>query len=139
MINWRIEWSLFVYCWIPFTEGCFVPNLVEIGPVSLVKKFFLNFLNEFSLFHNYLPLEMGVAFIWTNLNLHYSNMLCAKYGWNWPSVSGEEDFKISSTYFRYFVIIDPSKWARSSFEQTWIPVTQGSPKDASCQVCLKLT
>ena len=24
--------------WIPFTQGCFVPSLVEIGPVVLEKK-----------------------------------------------------------------------------------------------------
>ena len=89
---------------------------------------YLNFVNVFSLFHNYLPLEMGVAFIWTNLNHRYSNMLCPKFGWNWPSVSGEEDFKISSMYFRHFVIIYPSKWARSSFEQTWIPSPKGHPR-----------
>ena len=36
-------------------------------------------------------------------------MLCAKFGWNWPSVSGEEDFLISSMYFHYFIIISPWK------------------------------
>ena len=38
-------------------------------------------------------------------------MLFAKFGWNWPDGSGEEDFKISSKYCRYFVIIFPSKRA----------------------------
>ena len=31
-------------------------------------------------------------FIWTNLNPLHPRMLCAKFGWNWPSGSGEEDF-----------------------------------------------
>ena len=31
----RIEWSLFVKRWIPFTKGCFWPSLIEIGPVFL--------------------------------------------------------------------------------------------------------
>ena len=53
---------------------------------------FLNFVNEFSLFRNYLPLEKGGPFIWTNLNPLHPRMLCAKFGWNWPSGSGEEDF-----------------------------------------------
>ena len=35
-------------------------SLVEIGPVVLEKKIF-NFVNVFSLFHNYLPLEKGGA------------------------------------------------------------------------------
>ena len=44
--------------WIPFTQGCFVPNLVEIGLVVLEKKIF-KFVNVFWLFRNYLPLEKG--------------------------------------------------------------------------------
>ena len=31
-------------------------------------------------------------------------MLCAKFGWYWPSGS-REDFKILSMYFRYFLIL----------------------------------
>ena len=30
-------------------------------------------------------------FIWTNLNPLHPRMLCAKFGWNWPSGSGEEN------------------------------------------------
>ena len=52
-----------------------------------------------------------MVFIWTNLNPLYPRMLCAKFGWNWPSGSGEEDFLISSMYFRYFVILSP--WKRA--------------------------
>ena len=56
------------------------------------KRRFLNFVNVFSLFHNYLPLEKGGSFIWTNLNPLHPKMLYAKFGWNWPSGSIEEDF-----------------------------------------------
>ena len=49
-------------------------------------------------------------FIWTNLNPLYPRMLWAKFGWNWPSGSGEEDFKISSPCFCYFAIMSPRKW-----------------------------
>ena len=116
-------------------------------------------------------------FIWTNLRLHHPRMLCAKFGWNWPCDSWEEDFYSSSIYFCYSVVISP--WKRAvpfirinmnphhrrmlcakfvwnwpsgseeedfsspqyifvislwyplkkgrgpSFEQTWIPITQG--------------
>ena len=117
---------------------------------------FFNFVNVFSLFHNYLPLEKGRAlylnklkfpflilsmnfryfwiicswkrvglFIWTNLNPLHPKMLCTKIGWNWPSGSGRKDFLILSMYFHYFVIISPWKRAGPSFEQTWIPFTQG--------------
>ena len=55
-------------------------------------------------------------------------MLCAKFSLNWPSGSeGEAFFKISSMYFRYFVIIPPplgNEWG-PSFEQTLIPFTLG--------------
>ena len=47
--------------------------------------------------------------IWINLNPFYRRILFAKYGWNWPSGSGEEDFYNLSTYFRNFAIISPWK------------------------------
>ena len=47
----------------------------------------------------------------TNLCPPYLRMFCAKFGWNWPSGSGEEDFLILSMYFHYFVIISP--WKRT--------------------------
>ena len=40
----------------------------------------------------------------------YPRILCAKFGGNWLSGSGE-DFLISSMYFHYFIIISPWKWA----------------------------
>ena len=36
----RIFGSSFEETWIPFTQGCFVPSLVEIGSVVLEKKIF---------------------------------------------------------------------------------------------------
>ena len=65
-------------------------------------------------------------FICTNLNPLHSRMQCAKSAWKWPrSGSEEENFKNLSLYFRYFVIISPSKGGKASFVQTWIPFTQG--------------
>ena len=57
------------------------------------------------------PWKKVGTFICINLNSLYSRMLCAKFGSNWPSGSGEEDFLILSMYFRYFVIISP--WKRA--------------------------
>ena len=57
---------------------------------------FLNFVNVFSQFRNYLPLERAGPSIWTNLNPLHPRMLCAKFGWNWPSGSGEEDENVKS-------------------------------------------
>ena len=48
--------------------------------------------------------------IWINFKPLYQRLHCAKFGWNWPSGSGE-DFLISSMYFCYFVIIYP--WKRA--------------------------
>ena len=64
-------------------------------------------------------------FIWRNLNPPHPWMLCAKIGWNWLCGSGEENFLISSMYFRYFIIISLCKRAGPFIEQTWIPFTQG--------------
>ena len=41
---------------------------------------FLNFVNVFLLFRNYLPLEKGGPFICTKLNPHHPRMHCAKFG-----------------------------------------------------------
>ena len=57
------------------------------------------------------PCKRAGPFIWTNLNPLHPRMLCAKFGWNWPSGFGEGDFLISSMHFRYFVIISP--WKRA--------------------------
>ena len=40
-------------------------------------------------------------------------MIYAKFDWNCPSGSGEEDFKNLSMYFSYFLIISPWKRAGS--------------------------
>ena len=62
-------------------------------------------------------------------------MHCVKFGWDWLSGSWEEDFLISSIYFCYFVIISPWKKAGALL---WTKLESPSPKDALCQVWLKL-
>ena len=61
-------------------------------------------------------------------------MLYAMFGWNLPSGSGEEDFKISSMFFRYFVIIPLEKGLTFNLNKLDSP----SHKDALNQVWLKL-
>ena len=46
--------------WVPFTKGCFVSSLVEIGLVVLEKKI-IKFCQCIFVIHNYLPLEKGRA------------------------------------------------------------------------------
>ena len=42
------------------------------------------------------PWKRAGPFIWTNLNPLHPRMLCAKFGWNWPSSSGEEVENVNS-------------------------------------------
>ena len=42
------------------------------------------------------PWEKTWYFIWTNLNLLHSKLLCAKFGWNWLSGSGKVDKNVKS-------------------------------------------
>ena len=42
------------------------------------------------------PWKRAWPFIWTNLNSLHPRMFCAKFGWNWPSGSGEEDGNVKS-------------------------------------------
>ena len=82
--------------WIPFTQGCFVPRLVKIGPVVLEEKIFLISSMYFHYFVIISPWKRAGPFVWTNLNPLHPRMLCAKFGWNWPSGSEEEDENVKS-------------------------------------------
>ena len=53
------------------------------------------------------------------MNPLHPRMLCAKFGWNWPIVSGEEDFENSLMYFCNFVIISPLKKAGTFISTNW--------------------
>ena len=70
----------------------FVPNLVEISQVVLEKKIFKISLIYFRYFVIISLFKRAGPFIWKNLNPLHPRMLCGKFGWNWPCVSGEEDF-----------------------------------------------
>ena len=70
------------------------------------------------------PWKKGEPFIWLNLNLLHPKMICEKFGWNWPSGSGEEDFLNLSMFFRNFIIISSWKRRGRSFEQTQTPSIQ---------------
>jgi hypothetical protein len=54
---WRGPGPLFEQTWIPFTQGWFVPSLIELCP-GVLEKFFLK-LQFFLLFRDYLLLERG--------------------------------------------------------------------------------
>ena len=70
-----------------------MPSLVENGPVVLEKKIFEFSLMYFCYFVIISTLKRGESLHLNNLNPLYLLMLCAKFGWNWSSGSGEEDEK----------------------------------------------
>ena len=72
--------------WIFFTQGCFVPSFDEIGTLLL---------QSVSLYICYFeiisPWKRAGFFICTNSHPHHPRIHCAKFGWNWPYGSWEED------------------------------------------------
>ena len=60
------------------------------------RRIFFNSVNVFSLFHNNIPLEKGGALFWNKFESPHPRMLCAKFGWNWPSGSVKEDENVKS-------------------------------------------
>ena len=84
---WTFDWTNLN----PFTQKCLVQSSVEVCQWFLRR--FLKFINLFSLFRFYLPLEKGIAL---HFYSDYPMMLCAKFGWNWPSASVEEDENVKS-------------------------------------------
>ena len=86
---------------------------------------FLKIVNVFSLFRNYFPLEKRRAIHLKNLNSLHLRMIYAKFGWNWPSGSREEDFLNLSMYFCNFVILSPWKKAELFI---WINLSPLNPR-----------
>ena len=60
--------------------------LHQVWPSGSREEDLFNFVNVFLLFPNY----------WRNLNPLHPRILCAKFGWNWPCGSGEEDKNVNS-------------------------------------------
>ena len=73
-------------------QDCFVQILAEIGFMVLEKTIIKFCQCIFRYFVIISPWNKAEPFIWTDLNPHHPWMLCAKFGWNWPIDSGEEDF-----------------------------------------------
>ena len=119
----RIFWLFIWRNMNPYHPRLLVRRLIEIGSVVLEKR---NFKKLSSMYFRYFviisPWKRAGPFIWTTLNPLHPRMLCAKFGWNWPSGSREEDFLISSMYFRYFEIISSWKTAGSFIWTNLIPL-----------------
>ena len=60
------------------------------------RRFFLISSMYFHYFIIISPWKRARPFIWTNMNPLHPRMLCAKFGWNWLSGSGEEYENVKS-------------------------------------------
>ena len=122
--------------WIPLTKRWFVPNLVDIGPL-VMENTFLKTVNVCSYICNYLPLEKGG-------DLHLNKL---------KSPSPKDDLcqawlKLAQWFLKWWLLKFVNVF---SLFRNYLPLKKGtgpfilnklalsSPKDALCQVWLKLT
>ena len=70
--------------------------------------------------------------IWRNFDPLHPRILCAKFGWNWSSGSGEEDILISSnnvfSQFRNYLPLEKGRALQLN------KLESPSPKDALCSL-----
>ena len=98
---------------IPFTQACFVPSFVEIGPLVLEKNIFKMYQCIFAISPLWKGQDPSFEQIWTPLHLR---ILCAKFGWNWPNGSGEEEEKVKSLQQQRLLTTDKLCDQKSSLE-----------------------
>ena len=96
---WKRAGSSFEQTWIPIPHGCIVPSLVEIGP-GVQEKIILILLMYYRYFLIISPKKRVDPSLEKNVNSLHPRMLCVKFGWNWPSGSGEEDENVKSLWQR---------------------------------------
>ena len=119
----------------PSPNDAFCQNWLKLAQWFWRRRF-QNFINVY--FHFFIiisPRKRAGSFIWTKLNPLHPKMLCAKFGWNWPSSSGEEDFFNFINVFSLFRNYLPLEKGRAL---QLYKLESPSPKDALCQVWLKL-
>ena len=114
-VLWEIIGSSFEEIWIPFTQGW-------------TSSMYFRYFRIIS------PWKRAGPFIWTNLNPLHPRMPCAKFGWNWLSGFGEEVFKFRQCIFSISEFSPFGKGGGLHLNKLESP----SPKDALCQVWLKL-
>ena len=101
-----------------------IPNVGWNRPSGSGEEDFFKPVNVILQFHYYLPLEKGVAFHLNKLESPFSkDDLCQ----DWLKLAQwfGEDFQNLPMYLSLFHNHLPLKGAGPSFEQTWIPITQG--------------
>ena len=115
----------FEQTWLPITQGCFVPSLIEIGPVVLSRDFFKvgQFIFAISLLF---PLGNGRApsfkQTWIPITQGCFVPSLVESG---PVVLKKKIFKVGQCIFAISLLSPLGKGHGLSFVQTWIPITQG--------------
>ena len=103
-------------------------SLVEIGSVVLEKKIFLNFVNLFSLFRNYLPLEKGGVLYLNKVESPSSkDALCQVWLWRRRFFNFMDVFSL----FRNYLPLEKGRVLHLNKLESPLP------KDTLCQVWLK--
>jgi hypothetical protein len=89
---WRGLGPFFEQFRVPFTQGWFMPSLIEICQLVLKNKILFN-INICKYSFPYCgPSRPPGTMMWTTLNLHYIRKLSCKYELFWLIGSGEEAF-----------------------------------------------
>ena len=84
----------------PLLKNDLIAKLCWNWPSDSGEEFFLISSMYFPFFVIISPWKRVGPFNWTNLNHLHPRLLFAKYGWKWPSGSGEEDENVKSLWQR---------------------------------------
>ena len=96
-VNWnKLEWKGGTD-WVLKTRDSWATSLTwETVPINkdICSKLWLSHFVDYERKKTLTPFENWIILIRLKLNLIQTTMPFVKFGWNWPSGSGEDDFKI---------------------------------------------
>ena len=85
---------------------------------------------------HYLLYENWMVLNLKNLNPLYPRMHCGRFGWNWPSGSGKEDFiNFQNVYLLFCYLLKEKGVSLRLNKQTWIPFTKGCFVPSLVEIC----
>ena len=99
---WKTVWPFIWTDLNPLHPRIFFAKFGCNLPIGSKENEILKYVNLFWLFQNFSPWKRTLAFHWTNSNPLYPRILCAKFGWNCRTGSGEDDFSNLSNVFSLF-------------------------------------
>ena len=86
--------SLFLKTWVSFTQGCYVPSLLDFGP-GLLENFLKRFCQHIFAISLLSSLGKRIEQTWIPLN---QGCFVQKFSWNWPSCSWKVKMKMWNGY-----------------------------------------